>query len=300
MASTRSTLELVEQNLSESMGERTGVADVRLSPVAQLRDVGRRPLQEYGSIQTDQILPDPDQPRTEFSEEAIERLANSLRDAGQLAPIRVRWSEPAGKWLIVAGERRWRAAKLAGLPAIDCFCHERELSEGEVLQAQMIENLLRENLKPLEEARGFERMMQIHGYTGKQVARALSVPESKVTRSLALLRLPEEIQTLVESEQIAPRTAYEISRIEDPDQQQRLAQQAAAKRLTHQDIAQKVQQQRRSRTRKTKTHKLSFAASHSWHVVVRGTGSNYHEVEQALLLALEEVRHRIDGGVQLY
>ena len=69
-----------------------------------------------GSLNVDQVVPDPEQPRAEFAPEALARLAESIREHGQLAPIRVRWSDNLSKWVIIAGERRWRAAKLAGLP----------------------------------------------------------------------------------------------------------------------------------------------------------------------------------------
>ncbi len=79
-----------------------------LSPVPQQRDIGRSPLRNVGRLDLDQVIPAPDQPRTEFAEEALERLAQSIRDKGQLSPIRVRWSAGAGKWIIVAGQRRRR------------------------------------------------------------------------------------------------------------------------------------------------------------------------------------------------
>jgi len=94
-------------------------------------------------------VPDPEQPRLEFSEDAIERLAQSIHGKGQLSAIRVRWSEPIQKWVIIAGERRWRATKRAGLPTIDCYFHDGELAKSEALEQQLIENCLREDLKPV-------------------------------------------------------------------------------------------------------------------------------------------------------
>ena len=100
-------------HLDESLGVRRQEARAVLSPVAQQRDIGRSPLRNLGRLDLDQVIPDPDQPRTEFAEEALERLAQSIRDKGQLSPIRVRWSAGAGKWIIVAGQRRWRATERA-------------------------------------------------------------------------------------------------------------------------------------------------------------------------------------------
>src|SRR5437660_12145886 len=102
------------------MGVREQDLRPRLSPVPSHRDAARRPLRNVGQLEVNMVIPDPDQPRAEFSEEALERLAQSIREKGQLSPIRVRWSEDLAKWTIISGERRWRATKRAGLTTIDC------------------------------------------------------------------------------------------------------------------------------------------------------------------------------------
>ena len=130
------------------------------APIPHPKDVGRRPLDGFGCLDIDQVIPDPEQPRTDFPPESLAHLAESIRDKGQLAPIRVRWSDELGKWVIIAGERRWRATKLAGLPTIECYFHAGELSRAETLEQQLIENLLREDLKPLEEAKAFASLMR--------------------------------------------------------------------------------------------------------------------------------------------
>src|SRR5262245_48331390 len=160
MATVRDILAQAGANLDESMGVRAG-ADPQpsLAPVPDPRDVGRRPLRNVGRVDIGQVVPDRDQPRAEFSEEGLERLAASIRESGQLAPIRVRWSGPLGKWVIIAGERRWRATRQAGLPTIDCVFVEGELSRGELLAQQLIENLLREDLRAVEEARAFRELL---------------------------------------------------------------------------------------------------------------------------------------------
>ena len=119
MVSTRTALEQIGNHLDESMGIRENDARPKLSPVASPKDVGRRPLRTFARVDLEMVAPDPAQPRSEFSEEAIQRLAQSIREKGQLHPIRVRWSDERNKWLIISGERRWRATKAAGLPTID-------------------------------------------------------------------------------------------------------------------------------------------------------------------------------------
>src|SRR5262245_61900264 len=130
MSSTRKTLEAMSANLEESMGLRLLDLQPRLTPVPTNKDAGRRPLRQFGKVEVARVIPDPKQPRVEFSEDALERLAQSIREKGQLSPIRVRWSDDHQKWIIICGERRWRAAQRAGLPEIECYFHDNELSSS--------------------------------------------------------------------------------------------------------------------------------------------------------------------------
>jgi len=301
MASTRSMLEQISGNLNESLGVREVDLRPRLSPVSSSKDVGRRPVRNFGKVDIHQVIPDPDQPRVEFTPEAIERLAESIRDKGQLSPIRVRWSEDLSKWIIIAGERRWRATKHAGLPTIECYFHEGELSRSDVLEQQLIENLLREDLKPIEEAKAFSALIEMNGWTGKQVAEALRIPESKVSRTLALLRLPEDIQDQVEAGTLAARSAYEISRIPDDDKRRELAQQASEGRLPHAQATNLVRQHRGKPRSPGRAVKQTFVSEGGWKVTVSANrAGTYEEIEHALQDALEEVRHRIENGVTLF
>jgi ParB family chromosome partitioning protein len=203
--------------------------------------------------------------------------------------------------VIIAGERRWRATKLAGLLTIECYFHAGELSHAETLEQQLIENLLREDLKPLEEAKAFESLMRLNGWNGKQVAETLHVPPSHVSRALALLRLPEDVRQRVDAGQISARAAYELSKLADPAQQRRLAQRAANGRLTHDQAARIVRERQGKRWQQVRATSLSFSAENGFKVVVsakrRGT---YQEIEQALEEALAEARHRIRNNVQLF
>lgn len=300
--STRQTLDRVTANLEESMGvrgaeHRPGV----LAPVPAKKDAGRRPIRNVGRLAIDQVVPDPAQPRMEFSEDALERLALSIREKGQLSPIRVRWSDQLEKWLIISGERRWRAAKRAGLAEIECYFHESVLLPSEILEQQLIENCLREDLQPVEEARAFASLMKLNGWSGKDVAHALRVHPSRVSRALALLRLPEPIQEQVNAGAVPARAAYEISKLSDPEDQAALARQAARGSLSHDEAARVVRQRRGKARAKTRATKQTFFGENGWKVTVsaprKGT---YHEIEEALTLALEEVRHRIVSGCQLF
>jgi ParB family transcriptional regulator, chromosome partitioning protein len=188
-------------------------------------------------VPTDRIAPDPDQPREDFEPESLERLAESLKTRGQLQPIRVRWSEEAARYIIIMGERRWRAAMLAGISTMSCVIHEAPIAPSELLALQLVENALREDLKPIEQAKAYRRLMESHGWSGAQLARELAVPQPSVVRALALLELPESVQSRVDTGELAPRTAYELSKLPDAAAQVALAEQATTTRLTGDQVA---------------------------------------------------------------
>jgi ParB family chromosome partitioning protein len=303
MASTRNILEQVASNLDESMGVRSVELQPTLSPVAKSKDIGRRPVRHIGKIDINQVIPDPDQPRAAFSEEAILRLAESIKEQGQFQPIMVRWNEELGKWVIIAGERRWRATKQAGLPTIDCFFKEGDFSKAEILSQQLIENMLREDLQPIEQAKAFATLLELNDWSGKQLAASLHLEPSTVSRSLALLKLPEAIQQQVELGELAPRSAYEISKLEDDDSKVQLANKATAEKLTRDDTIKIVRQRKPGLARKKKpsTTSATFISEAGWKVVVTGNKrGSYHEIAEALQDALDEVEHRIENGVKLY
>ena len=242
MATMQSKLADVGHLLNESLGMRTTDSKPRLSPVPNPRDIGRRPLRGFGRIDIHEVMPDPQQPRTDFDEAAIQSLADNIKAKGQLHPIHVRWSDETSHWVIISGERRWRAARHANLSTVDCYFHEQPLSTAQVLELQLIENLLREDLRPIEEAKAFQSLMELNQWNGKQLAEALRIPASKVSRSLALLDLPAKFQNQVDAGQIAARTAYELSRLVNDDDRQELATQSADGKLTNVQAAVAVRQ----------------------------------------------------------
>lgn len=300
MRTMQDRLNGVTSLLDESLGVRANDTRPKLSPVPNSRDIGRRPLRGYGRVDLNQVIPAPNQPRTEFEEESLASLAANLRAKGQLHPIHVCWSDDSQRWMIVSGERRWRAARLAGLETIDCFFHEQALGDSEVLELQLIENLLREDLRPVEEARAFQSLMDLNCWNGKQVAEALRIAPSKVSRALSLLDLPEEVQRQVDTGEVAARTAYQLSRLTDDRQQRQLATESARGELTNTGAAQLVRQRRTRRPSKPKHIRQTFFAENGCQTVVTVPRmSSYHDVESALVEALEEVRLRIENNVRL-
>ena len=197
---------------------------------------GRKRLDEACQLRLERIVPDPRQPRTEFDPDALARLAESLKQRGQLQPIRVRWDEATDRYIVIVGERRYRAAKLAGLQTITCIVTMEDASPQQLLEDQLVENALREDLKPLEQARAFRSLLTARGLTRRQLAERLQIGHASITRALALLELPTPIQDDVEAGKIAPNTAYEISKVDDPGEQATLARAAAGGRLGRDEL----------------------------------------------------------------
>jgi ParB family transcriptional regulator, chromosome partitioning protein len=198
-------------------------------------------------IQVDRVVPDPNQPRKEFAPESLRQLADSLKERGQLQPIRARWDAAMEKWVIIAGERRWRAATQAGLPTIAAVEATAPLTEDEILEEQLIENCVREDLKPLEQARAYKALMANRGLSQHQLAERLRIAQATVAKTLALLTLPGEIQASVDAGEIGPTQAYQISRIEDPQEQVAMAREAQAGRLSRDEIEERTRAARKGR-----------------------------------------------------
>jgi ParB family transcriptional regulator, chromosome partitioning protein len=198
-------------------------------------------------IETDRVAPDPNQPRKEFEGDALERLAESLKERGQLQPIRVRWDATMERWAIIAGERRWRAAVLAGLPAVMAVEATSPLTEDEILEEQLVENCLREDLKPIEQAKAYKALLARRGLSQRQLAERLHVGQATIAKALALLNLPESIQVSVDAGEIGPSEAYQLTKIEDPAEQDELAQEAKAGRLKRDEIQERTRTPRNGR-----------------------------------------------------
>jgi len=300
MASTRRALQEVTANVDESMGVRQFEVHSQYSPVPSAMDAGRIPLRKFGRVEVDRIMPDPKQPRTELDEDEIQRLASSIRSTGQLHPIRIRWEEEFAKWVIVTGERRWRATKTAGLSHIDCYFHDDEITPSEILEQQLVENLLRQDLSPLDEARGYAALMELNGWNGKQVAESLHVSRSKVSRALALLDLPQEVQAGIESGNVSRSTAYELSKLDNDAVQVELSRQSAEP-LTQRKATTAVRQRKGKPSSKPRGLRQTYFAENGLKVnVTAAHKGTYHEIEQALEEALDEVRLRIKNNVQMY
>ena len=184
--------------------------------------------EEWGTsiqeIPVGELDPNPDQPRQSFDQESIGQLADSIRDQGVLQPLLV---VPAsgGRYRIIAGERRYRASRMAGLETVPCIVKDIDVIRQ--MEIALIENLQREDLNPMEAARGIQALMKQCGYTQEKVSARLGKSRPAVANLLRLLSLPEEVTEMVRDGLISAGHARVLAGIRDPEEQIRLAHRAA-------------------------------------------------------------------------
>lgn len=175
--------------------------------------------EELLDLDLDLIEPNSEQPRTRFAEENLEELAQSIRANGIVQPIVVR--RKGSRYQIVAGERRWRAAQRAGLQKIPAVV--KEVSDEKLLELALVENIQRQELNPIEEAKAYKNLINTIGLTQEMVAERVGKNRTVITTSLRLLKLPEEIQKLIEEEKISAGHGRALLMLDDLEAQKRVA-----------------------------------------------------------------------------
>ncbi len=183
----------------------------------------------FAEVPVEAITPNPKQPRTVFDEEALEELIESIREVGLLQPIVVR-PLGAGRFELVMGERRWRAAQRAGLTAIPAIVRETE--EHDLLRDALLENLHRAQLNPLEEAAAYEQMLNDFGCTQDELALRIKRSRPQISNTIRLLRLPPTVQRRVAAGVLSAGHARALLAVVDPAGQERLAQRVVAEGLS--------------------------------------------------------------------
>lgn len=179
-------------------------------------------------LDIEMLIPNPDQPRSNFDQDALDALADSIKKEGLLQPILVRPKE--GKYQIIAGERRYHACKIAGLNSVPVRI--LDMNEEQTLRVALIENLQRSDLNAIEEARGYRNLMQVGNLTQAQVAEAVSKSRSAIANSLRLLELPEDIQVYLYEGKISAGHARAILSIPEIDKRMKLAEKIAEEKLS--------------------------------------------------------------------
>jgi ParB family chromosome partitioning protein len=291
-------------NAAESMGAgvpRRSLAEGVSTPIGGTRYKDIVKAKNAFEVPTDKIVPDPNQPRKVFAPEDIQDLSDSIRSRGLLQPIRVRWDEEREKYVIVAGERRWRATIMAGRQAIACVVVEGEMTESEILHDQLVENCLRTDLQPIEQAGAFKVLMDAKGWTAGRLAEELHIRDSTVFKALALLELPGEVRERVAAGEIKPATAYALSQLDRPEDQVKLAERVVAEKLTRDEAAAAVREKTGRGAPPARKGKVDIRLAGGRKVTVTGLADDRQEtIVAALRQALKQVqgRNRPETGEQ--
>ena len=191
------------------------------------------------SARIEAITPNPYQPRDVFDDAALDELSASIREKGVLQPLVVR-RVSAGRYQLIAGERRFRAAQRAGLSSVPIVV--RDADDGEALELALIENLQREDLNPIEEARAYERLANEFHLGQEEIARRVGKSRSAITNALRLLGLPVEVLTQLESGALSAAHARTLLGLESAGSQREVADDVVARRLSVRDTEQLVRE----------------------------------------------------------
>jgi ParB family chromosome partitioning protein len=263
---------------------------------------GLKALRSAALIPIDRLTPDPDQPRKTFSDEEIDRLADSLRSRGMLQPIRARWDADLARWVIVAGERRFRAARRAGWAEVPCVTVDGPLTASEIRMDQVIENALREDLRPIEQAHAFRELMDANGWSARRLAEELHISHQTVIRAVALLELPEDVRDRVEGGELSPRAAAEIATLEGADDQRAVADIAVSGALSRDQVADVVKARKEGRPAPARSGRRVVKLPDGNKVTIEGPAAEAGDAAVAELLAkarkqvLGEIRDRGDAA----
>jgi len=195
-------------------------------------DPTERERQGVVELEIGQIKPNPDQPRKEFDEVRLEELALSIKEHGIVQPVIVR--KVGDGYELVAGERRWRAAQLAGLTKVPALV--REFTEAERMEIALIENLQREDLNPLEEAEAYRALMDAFGLTQEALAKRLGRSRSQVANTLRLLQLPDRVQEEIRAGRLSMGHAKVLGGVEDPAELVALAEKVVSEGLSVREL----------------------------------------------------------------
>ena len=208
-------------------------------------DVKSKPMAEMTEIRISEIIPNPTQPRTDFDEEALEELADSIRQLGLIQPIAVK--RDGDKYIIISGERRWRAAEKAGIEVVPAYI--REVDDTTLHAMALVENIQREDLNAIEISLGMQRLVEECGLTQEALAERLGKKRSTVANYLRLLNLPEEIQFAIKGGIISMGHAKAIASAESKTKQLSLLKRCVKNNLSVRQLEELVRLASEKRTK---------------------------------------------------
>jgi ParB family chromosome partitioning protein len=258
---------------------------------------GSMPMPQLLSVGISELMPDPTQPRKTFLGEEIERLAASIAARGVLTPLRVLRDEERQCWIIVCGESRWRAARIAGLTHLPCILVEGHPDETDLLADRIVENECRHDLAPLDLARAIAKLKALKAATSQQISKELGLSAAAITRAESLLTLPEDIQSLVDAGSVSESAAYEISRLPEEKSQRELAHAVAAGRLNRSQVTEAVHRAIGKKKIQPKASRLSCRLDGGVSVTVSaGEPLTWDVVLEAIDRIRKEARKLCDTG----
>lgn len=247
-----------------------------------------------------EIIPNRDQPRKTFDEAALEELAQSIKQHGVLQPLLVR-PIPSGGYQLVAGERRWRACRIAGLNKVPVVI--KELTDTETMEIAIIENLQREDLNPIEEAEGLQALIDKCGYTQEEVAVSVGKSRPAIANSLRLLRLPQEVRDMTKNGDISAGHARALLAFDNDAMMLEAAKNIVSNKMTVRDVERlakikETDEPRRRRTRRRDSFydevELSLSETLGRKVkVYTGRGSGTLEIEFYSQEDLKELANKL-------
>lgn len=240
-------------------------------------------------VKITKVEPNREQPRKNFDEDALQELADSIKQFGLLQPILVQ--DRKTHYEIIAGERRWRAAKLAGLKEVPVII--KDYTEQEILEISLIENIQREDLNPIEEALAYRKLLTEFNLKQDEVAERVSKSRTAVTNSMRLLKLCDEVQQMIIDDMISTGHARALISIEDPEEQYTIAQQVFDEKLSVRDVEKLVKNINKPEKPKKEasedksleiiyqdiTEKLKQALGTKVAIASKGNGSGMIEIE---------------------
>ena len=238
-------------------------------------------------VKITQVEPNREQPRKNFDEDSLQELADSIKQFGLLQPILVQDKED--HYEIIAGERRWRAAKLAGLKEVPVII--RKYSKQEIVEISLIENIQREDLNPIEEAQAYKRLLNEFHLKQDEVAERVSKSRTAVTNSMRLLKLCDEVQQMLIDDMISTGHARALLAVEDPEEQYALAQRIFDEKLSVREVEKLVKDRKKPEKPKKKEdetlkaiysdigEKLKQRLSTKVTVSAKGNGAGKIEIE---------------------
>lgn len=210
--------------------------------------------EEIIELNVDELRPNPYQPRTVFDEEALNELAESIKENGVIEPIIVKKSIKG--YDVIAGERRLKASKIAGKKTIPAII--RQLSDDKMAEIALLENLQRENLTALEEARAYKSLQEKLNLTQEQLAKKVSKSRSHITNMLGLLRLPNEVQDMIQEKKLTMGHARVLSKLEDRDEIIKMADEIANQKLSVRNVEEKSSEKKKKIETKKKRNEYEY------------------------------------------